>query len=147
MESKIIEKLVISQPLSERLVTLGVQRLEAAFYWVNDFDFDLSDKEPIKSWQLGEFDPYDYEEGEVFPAWTSEEIRVMIGWFFNGCDMRNHRPKPMPGEHLQFVNYYANTMKVFESSAEGNGEWLAYLISEEQVKAAEANERYIEKFK
>ena len=141
-----LKMLVVSQPLAERLVALGIKRL-AAFHWFKDFDFegDLETKEPKKVWQLGEVD--DYVEGETLPAWTMEELRIMIGWHFNGSDLRDHRPKPMPREEFQFVNYYSTSMKSYESGAEANGEWLEYLINKGSLKVEEINERYTEKFK
>lgn len=142
-----IKQLVISQPLAERLVALGLHRA-AAFHWCNDIDFDIdTEKEAVKKWELGSENVEDYPEEDCLPAWTLEELRIMIGWHYNGSDLRDHRPEPMPREEFQFVNYYSTSMKSYESGAEANGEWLEYLINKGDLKVEEINQRYKEKFK
>lgn len=141
-----MKTLVISQPLAQRLVALGLHRA-AAFHWCNDIDFDADPDKMVKVWDISNEDVEAYEEGDCLPAWTLEELRIMIGWHFNGSDLRDHRPKPMPREEFQFVNYYSTSMKSYENGAEANGEWLEYLINKGSLKVEEINERYKEKFK
>lgn len=142
-----IEKLVISQPLAQRLVALGLHK-SAVHHYFNDIDFDIEGKdEEVKKWRLADENIPDYPDEDFLPAWTTEELRIMIGWFNNGCDLREPRPKPMPREEIQFVNYFKSSMKNYESSAEGNGEWLEWLIQQGNIMVEDANERYKEKYK
>lgn len=141
-----IKNLVISQALSKRLVDLGLHKI-AAFHWLHDIDF--GDENPEKKWMIipdAELD--DYGETEVLPAWTYEELRIMIGWEYNGIELREPRPKPISEmEQFDFLVIYPTLSKAFQIGAEANGEWLAYLLQNKKETPEDVNKRYQLRFK
>lgn len=151
MDNIKIEQLVISQGLADRLVAFGISNV-SAFHWILDFDFsDLETENPIKKWQLHsehkDFDLSDFEERDTLPAFTYEELRVLIGWEQNGIELREPRPKPMmKREEFEFLVAYPTNSRAYESGAEANGEWLAYLLQNKFVLPEEANERLRKRF-
>lgn len=137
MEEKLkttFEKLVISFETSKRLVALGLHKAAV-------FHYETSD---LATPKLG---LYNHHEGTMLPAWTYEELRIMIGNKHLGCDLPDPRPKPIDGEWETFVAYFPHKSSRHMSGAEGNAAILEWLISSGIETSAAVNQRYFNKYK
>jgi|SRR5699024_7109125 len=119
-----LKKLVIRRDISEKLTRLGIHR-KAAFYWKG---------ESITT------------EETMTPAWTMEELRIMIGNKFLCPDLPVPRPRPNDGEEITFYLYTAQRGYEFSKGSDAAGEMLRMLIEERSVKPEDANKRYVQKF-
>lgn len=136
-----LKKLVISRALSERLVKLGLHKA-AVFHWFQTVD-DSEEKKIV--WELGQLENPDQED---LPAWTYEELRLMIGNAYDGADLPEPRPNIVdPNEGEKFNVLLPSKMLSFEKGAEANGTFLEHLINGHAVKVEAVNARYFKKFK
>ncbi len=134
------KKLVVSQKLSQELVELGIHR-HSALNWY-DTSEDRISPDPI--WEVGNLtNPSE----NSWPAWTMEELRIMVGNKFISPDLPEPRPRPNDGEETTFFLYTAQKMYEFKSGAEATGTMLKMLLKHKYLTAEEANKRYIDKFK
>lgn len=133
-----IEKLVISQPLARKLVEAGLNNY-AAFRWYK-CNHDGKEISVIQQ-------NLPLVENQHLPAWTYEEIRIMIGNEHVAPDLREPRPNALKGEELTFCCYYLDRAENHKSGAEISGQFLLELIKTKKVKADDANRRYIKKFR
>lgn len=120
-------------------------------------------------WTEGEGDtPAAYEfAGEYIgapaciPAWTMEEISVMLGSEFNKPDMMGKeeyqlRVGKKDNEHernvrmMQFIIYFPEVKKEYQNGARAYADFLIYALKNNHVKAKECNDRlnyfYTKKF-
>lgn len=123
-----LKKLVISQELSRELLELGLQNIAALYY--TEEGTITTDTEQASS-----------------PAWTMEELRIMIGNNYVAPDLPIPRPKPNDGEDITFFLHTIDRGYQFKSGAEASGTMLKMMLQERASKPEEVNERYNRKFK
>lgn len=137
-----VQKLICSVEIAKKLVTAGIQPI-SAFHYADVTDYFTDGDEASPKYTLDMIDEPD--EASV-PAWTMEELRIMVGNKFLGGNLPEPRPKPMKGEETTFYVYYLETCKHYESGAEANADLLLYLLEKKLVTAEEVNKRYMTKF-
>jgi hypothetical protein len=138
-----IEKLVITQPTAQKLVEAGLMPCAMFHWWDQTEDVITHVEGEPRIWRCGLL----YNPGpDSLPAWTYEEIRILLGNFYPGADLPEPRPKPMKDEDVTFYVYYPDTCKNHKSGAEASAQWLLFLIEEGRIKPEDANERYWRKF-
>lgn len=128
-----LEKIVCSRETAQKLVTLGVSQA-AVFHW-------FESESPAYSVGIV-INPKPYD----LPAWTYEELRIMIGNKYEGAELPVPRPNAMPGEAQRFYNYYPDRCTNHEIGAEGNAQYLLWLLEVKMVSAADVNHNYKQKY-
>lgn len=129
-----IERLVANKDICKKLVDLGIEK-QAVFFWRTDPDFG-------KDYLLINTLP---NENDI-PAWTYEEIRIMLGNHVNGADLPEPRPRAMEGEEITFYINFPDVQKSYKQGAQANAEILEFLLNKKQLKPEDANRRYRESF-
>lgn len=137
------ERIVISQKLSQELVTLGLHR-HAALHWYDSSEDDITLEEGEEKWSLGNLI---YPGERALPAWTMEECRIMVGNCYNTPDLPEPRPKPNDEEDVTFLLYTIQKCYEFKSGAEAAGTMLKMLLEGGLLKPEDVNNRYLKKFK
>lgn len=140
-----LKKIVCSREVSAKLVALGITQA-AVFHWTDVLKEDIEFFESTEEkWEPGLV--FGVEERKALPAWTYEELRIMIGIHYPGADLPMPRPNPMPGEQQRFYIYLLHEAKNWESGAEANANYLLYLLESKLLAPADANNNYLTKFK
>lgn len=139
-------KLVISKGLAERLVALGLHRIAVWHWYDKTEDAEASEimEEGQKVWDVGRIaNPHE----ELLPAWTFEELRVMLGNAYGAADFPDPRPQEVDIETVKFLANFPDKQKTYISGAEGTGEIIEFLLTNRQLKPEDCNKRYLMVFK
>lgn len=131
------KKLVITRQLADKLCFLGLHN-NAVFHHFTEEDEDGKEKHEIG--RLA-------EPKDELPAWTFEEVRVMIGHHFVAPDYPEPKPRMIEGDQFKYCVNLPHTQYTMVSGAEACGKLLEYLLLEGMVTPEKANERYDEVFK
>lgn len=140
-----LKKIVCTRETAAKLVALGISQA-AVFHWHDVYAQDIEFFESTEQmWEPGLV--FGVEEQKALPAWTYEELRIMIGIHFPSADLPEPRPNPMPGEQQRFYNYFPGRATNHESGAEANAEYLLWLLENKFISPADVNHNYETKFK
>lgn len=84
---------------------------------------------------------------EAAPAWTKEEIDVMIGPVFMKPDLPEPKFAGKAHDPNAFHVYLPDKMLIFKSGAEASAEFLIYLLKMGKISVKGCIERYKEIYK
>lgn len=122
------ELLVCTAEQAQQLIKLGIQAIGCFCY--TPFDGDGL-----------EFDGEYIGQENAIPAWTMEEVLIMIGGDYNKPDLLSREDWTPNINMLQFALYLPEKRKDYKSGAQAAAELLRYLISKKEISPADANER------
>lgn len=114
---------------------------------------DLWHCNSAEGWELCELEDGEYSPGFCLPAWSKEEIDVMIGGEFNmlanvRARARIHTAELPPGMNHDeywpgyFVVYYPEKEITYSKGADAAAGMLEYLLTTGMVKPGACNMRY-----
>jgi hypothetical protein len=137
-----ISKLTASWESCQKLVTVGIE--PRAFFWHTRDEHEQSTPEkPRFVWDVWEFEGVvNYKYGQIVPAWTMEELEVMMGPYM---------PKPvMPTKDLRdtYTNpyewIYFDSLHLYNwtKGSQAAADMLLEGLKQNLVTVAQANERY-----
>lgn len=145
-----IKKILLTPEKVITLLTMGIEA-NAIFYYCKT-KVDQVEWEVIGPVQMEQYVEAEEDGGPnppVIPAWTFEEIRIMIGASLTPgyVDVPfNYHPNTK-GQEIRFCVNTPTALKPFNSGVEALGEALIKLIDGQVVDVEEANKRYDKVFK
>lgn len=131
------EKLVCSSLQAQQLIQLGILPV-CVFCYELEGDGPEAGSEATFCWQFaGEYMGQD----DCLPAWTKEEIAILIGGNFPKPDMYSDQEWQRQLNMIHYPVYMPNKMKAFTNGAQAYAEWLIFLLNAKKVTAEDCNKR------
>lgn len=131
------EKLVCSSSQTKQLMELGIFPV-CVFCYELEGDGPEAGNEATFGWVFGG----EYVGQEIcIPAWTKEEIGILIGGNFPKPDMYSDQEWQRQLNMIHYPVYMPNKMKAFANGAQAYAEWLIFLLKEKKVTAEDCNQR------
>lgn len=125
---------VCSPQQAQQLITLGI--LPAGF-----FCYELKSFTPAEGAPEYEFAGEYFDQHEPIPAWTLEELNVLIGGYFSKPDMPDAEEWTANRNMLHYILYFPDSLKSFLNGAQASAAFLIFLLQNDHITAAQANER------
>lgn len=137
-----IHKILLSPEKTMTLLTMGIEP-NYIFLYVQKINEDGSMSWIVDGPRLPAEDDNN-PDPVIMPAWTFEEIRIMIGPSLTPgyVDVPFNFHPNTKGQEIRFCVNTPSALKPFNSGVEALGEALIKLIDAEVVDVAEANKRY-----
>jgi hypothetical protein len=128
---------VCTSEQAQQLIELGI--MPAAF-----FCFELQTGVPeggngeVEQWEFaGEY----FDQEPAIPAWTKEEICIMIGGYFVKPDMPDNQEWTANRNMLHYLLHFPDSSKAYRNGAQACAAYLIFLLQHDHITAAQANER------
>lgn len=152
-----LKQITAAPEVCQQLVDLGIT--PKAFFWhllEPHPEFEEDENGAIKMvWDTFQLDGPEYERNIVVPAWTMEELNVMLGGDYEKPDLAPQQYVQVKSEPVNKRTYFEYKFGIFDlkgakiwrSGAQGSAELLADALKRSQLKIDIVNERYSYFFK
>lgn len=130
------DKLVCTSAQSSQLIQLGIKPVGCFCYqWFGD--------DPVGSASTGEYEfAGEYlDQNNPLPAWTYEELLVMVGPECIKPDLPDMREWRENADMMLFSVHLPSKRIDYKTGAPAMAEWLIFLLKGKHITAADANER------
>lgn len=142
-----LQQITASPKTCQELVDLGIKT--RSFFWhVNDFVVEKGEKK--LKWDTYEVENPKYKKDGVVPAWTMEELLVMIGGDHDKPDLAPMSHTAVKNDPLNKKPYYdymfgifgLTSAKTWKRGAQAAAEILSDLLKRGMVNPGVVNDRY-----
>lgn len=165
---KHLSTITVSIELVQQLISLGITPQGLSLWHINEPEMtevkneegEVTGSEAIDKWnvQCLPDDECEFAPGICVPAWTKEEIEIMLGFGFAKPDVREPskiRSSELPDgkEAIQnyipvyWVNYFPEKEVKYPKGADASADLLCYLLRNGGINPWICNRRYFEFYK
>lgn len=142
-----LSRLTASRELCEQLVAAGI--IPWATLWHLKSHMDEGENVAIV-WEIDSLEGTDgsgeYSEDEAVPAWTKEELDVMLGPSVNLPQLPEPRFMGRLG-NARFHTWFGSSSRIdCEKGADCSARVLLYALKENGIKVEDANRRFLDVF-